>query len=563
MRPIARVSLIVIAWLAVVVAARPAAAQSVTVTGTVRCAPIPRATGAATGAPIALPRVELTIGGVAAVADPAGRFTAVVPTPTAPVPVEVRYVGTVPSPGGPARLAVTDELRAPRTDRALARVFVAPGGTRASTTIVVSSIDCETFALGHTVLADFVAVRGAPPPSGGLTIRRWTTLGGAGVIPYTDHDWVTVGNDWVRFGGLPTLFHEFGHSVRHVDDGDGAHFAGDVIRYAYARVHGGCETFQAGFAFNEGWGNYWAAERGGAPVGGCAGASVGATDWTELLIAARLVALANAVSSVSATRAAFMLAVSRSRPGAIHTLRDFEEAYCAMPGAPASQCVGGRPRRPAPAPCPPGFTDDGLTCRLDRNVAKRSVPRGAGTTPTGCGPGQVLEAGLCYPACPNGFTGAGPQCVEACPAGFRDDGLYCAKPAPIHRAGFPWQLGDPVGDLGPAQRRCAAANPGGCEQGGLLFYPRCPASFHPVGTLCSPSCPSTMKDIGVSCQKSAQPRAIGVAPTGCGAGRELDAGLCYPLCPAGMDGAGPVCWQRCPAGLVDTGATCASPIIAK
>jgi hypothetical protein len=61
-------------------------------------------------------------------------------------------------------------------------------------------------------------------------------------------------------------FHEFGHAIRHTVDGDINHFNADDSRYGYARYHTYCGSgdagvHQEGFAFNEGWAEYWAHDR--------------------------------------------------------------------------------------------------------------------------------------------------------------------------------------------------------------------------------------------------------------------------------------------------------------
>jgi hypothetical protein len=136
--------------------------------------------------------------------------------------------------------------------------------------------------------------------------------------------------------------------------------------------------------------------------------------------------------------------------------------------------------------------------------ARAAYGRGVGTTPTGCGAGRGLDAGLCYPACKSGYSGVGPVCWQSCPGGYRDDGAYCAKPEAHGRgAGYPWQFGDAPFSLDGAKQRCVRDNPSGCEQNGLLYYPKCRSGFHAIGCcICSPDCPANMADIGVSCQKN-------------------------------------------------------------
>ncbi|MGC2186771.1 MAG: hypothetical protein WA637_26145 [Terriglobales bacterium] len=78
--------------------------------------------------------------------------------------------------------------------------------------------------------------------------------------------------------------------------------------------------------------------------------------------------------------------------------------------------------------CPEGFSNDGCTCRIDlKIVGKQSSGRGAGS-PMSCATWQKKEAGLCYSACPAGFSPAGPVCWGRCPAGTRDDGATCFQP---------------------------------------------------------------------------------------------------------------------------------------
>lgn len=54
--------------------------------------------------------------------------------------------------------------------------------------------------------------------------------------------------------------------------------------------------------------------------------------------------------------------------------------------------------------CPSGMTDEGEFCY------KSKYGRGAGTVPSKCPSGEVLDAGLCYPKCRNGYKGVGPVC---------------------------------------------------------------------------------------------------------------------------------------------------------
>ncbi|EAR84615.1 hypothetical protein TTHERM_00648840 (macronuclear) [Tetrahymena thermophila SB210] len=118
---------------------------------------------------------------------------------------------------------------------------------------------------------------------------------------------------------------------------------------------------------------------------------------------------------------------------------------------------------------------------------------------------------IMYPKCEEGFYNVGCcLCESSCPPGFRDDGLFCAKPEAYGRgAGYPWKFGDSL-NLNDASKRCQSENSQGCEQNGLVIYPKCRQGFHNVGCcLCSPDCPSGTTDIGVSCTKPVYGRGVG------------------------------------------------------
>jgi len=117
-----------------------------------------------------------------------------------------------------------------------------------------------------------------------------------------------------------------------------------------------------------------------------------------------------------------------------------------------------------------------------------------------------------YPNCRSGFSNFDCCiCNQNCPSGFADQGAFCAKPGSYGRgAGYPWKFGDKAFNYDAAKRRCENDNHQGCEQNGLIYYPRCAENFHAVGCcVCSPNCPSSMADIGVSCTKQSYGRGFG------------------------------------------------------
>jgi Beta/Gamma crystallin len=200
-----------------------------------------------------------------------------------------------------------------------------------------------------------------------------------------------------------------------------------------------------------------------------------------------------------------------------------------------------------------------------------SSPRGAGTIPDQCPPGQVMDAGLCYQQCRAGYRGVGPVCWADCPSGYRDDGAFCAKPAAYGRGGgYPWKFGDGF-NLDKAKKRCEGSNPQGCEKNGEIMYPKCRGGFHATGCcICSPDCPSGFPDMGVSCTKPSYGRGAGTVPTSCSGGKQNQGGLCYRPCEAGYKGIGPVCWAdacpsvfptKCAAGCAKSSNACFSSIM--
>ena len=73
--------------------------------------------------------------------------------------------------------------------------------------------------------------------------------------------------------------------------------------------------------------------------------------------------------------------------------------------------------------CPSGMTDIGISC------AKDSYGRTAGT-PLTCAPGEVEDAGLCYPPCEHEANGVGPVCWGNCPEGTVNcGGALCLEPS--------------------------------------------------------------------------------------------------------------------------------------
>lgn len=540
--------------------------------------------------PKPLPFVSVRVGSASKSADSLGRVTLDGTFTNSPQTVDVTYDSNVESFGQRSVLRIMAEVH---SDSRHESASASPSGTSGSTLVLgdveLSSVDCETWRLGEGALSRYHELVQKSPPAGRLEIKRWTVDWGG--TPYTFYNHLVLTEKWTEKDSYVqenwrrhTVNHEFGHSVRHVADGDVHHWNWDNFRWVYARSHSGCEVFNTQYAFNEGWAGYWANMALNSTPNGCTDGPSNPVhspetrsssqrakfvDWVEDMVDNHLYQLSeelkhsqcSGASDRGACAARKMVEVLERYPGEIHSLWEFEQHYCTLHFSGNALCQSqGVPTRAAPAACPPGFTDDGATCRLHQVVAKSSYGRDVGQLPTNCG-SRHYEDGLCYADCPSGYGGAGPICWEHCPSSYRDDGAFCAKPEPYGRGtGYPWQFGDSL-NLDGAYGRCQAEQGAGhCEEWGAIVYPKCRSGFHNVACcICSPDCPSGMTDIGVSCAKRTYDRGVGTIPTACAGGMQYDTGLCYPQCRAGFTGAGPVCWGQCPQGFTDQGALCARP----
>lgn len=496
---------------------------------------------------VPLPFAQIEVAGQTVPVDAAGNFERTGPV-TNVDRVRVIYEGRVRVPGPAttvtthmvvtpsAPLLVMNEWHAHRSEHVDTPTGTTTGSTLDLGTITATSIDCELFHLGGLALLDFMTQTRSAPPAGKLRIKRWWGVHDG--TPYAYHDYIVIALSFLE-GGYSSrqvrrhaIFHEFGHSIRHVADGDSAHWGWDNFRWAYARTHNGTEVFNEQYAFNEGFAQYWRCTDAGAT--GCPRRRTGQPtidflDWNELHIGERLMDLANHPGVGHPN----MVQILVSNPGSIHSLIEFERAYCQFVPLPNPECNADRTARRTRPSCPPGYNDDGATCRFLNIRAKDSYGRGVGTIPNGCGT-QENDAGLCYNECRDGYDGVGPVCWKQCPSGFHDDGAFCRKDVHIF----------------------------GSDNGSCPWYDICGLTF---AAGCS-SCPDGYHNDGCTCRRDAHifakdtyGRGVGSIPRDCPAGKEYDAGLCYVPCRDGFTGVGPVCWGRCDPGWDDHGATCYQP----
>lgn len=342
--------------------------------------------------------------------------------------------------------------------------------------VQTSSIDCVIWGHAVAVLQAYHGQMNEVPPASGFTLVR--RAAGLPKIPWTSYDTVELSND-VNRASRCTLFHEFGHTVRHVLDGSHQHFTDDVFKYIYGQEHANNGITNVQHAFNEGVANYW------QRLNGCGGLppTLNNTDWREWDVADELTKLSaiNVNGQTLGVKGVFGLL--RENPGSIHSLYQFKVAlnrkYPAQ--APAPAAVG---------KCPTGYNNDGAFCRLDLTQPKPSYTRGAGHPLSACEAGMDRSGLLCYPTCPSGTKGNGPVCWEICRSGYYDDGLTCRKGLDIYSKDSKGRgVGVPM-SCGP-----------GRVKDGELCYSACSAGFSGKGPFCWGTCPAGTRDDGAICGK--------------------------------------------------------------
>ena len=120
---------------------------------------------------------------------------------------------------------------------------------------------CAIWQGAHNAYANYRQVIGSRPPDTNYSISADFPCCGT---PFTTRDttrWPSgyqTGYSGDPDNGFSVNFHEFAHSVRHSFDGSFSHFLFDVARFDYPRSHSLCSNTNQGFAFNEGWAEYWA-----------------------------------------------------------------------------------------------------------------------------------------------------------------------------------------------------------------------------------------------------------------------------------------------------------------
>ena len=181
---------------------------------------------------------------------------------------------------------------------------------------------CAIWQGAHNAYTNYRQVIGSRPPDSTYSISADFPCCGT---PFTTTDttrWPSGYQTGMSSGdpdaGFSVNFHEFAHSVRHSFDGSFLHFLGDVATYQYPQNHTLCKTTNTGFAFNEGWAEYWAHT--------LATCGDGTNFSQEGNVATALDGLEKCSNRPT------MVRVLRENPGTIHSFTQFRTKFLAIVG---------------------------------------------------------------------------------------------------------------------------------------------------------------------------------------------------------------------------------------
>lgn len=184
---------------------------------------------------------------------------------------------------------------------------------------------CAIWSAVHSAYQTYREEIGAELPWRGVEIQADAVTAGTPFTPGTSILWPGGFKVGHGEGGDDSIArHEFGHVIRHGLDGDFGHFLGDVAAYNYAQNHEPCNHTNGGYAFNEGWAEFWAGDYYGAPDCGRPGDME-----TEGNVAA---ALQELMDNCAGGQRKLMVETLQRNPLAIHSFDQFRAALgCPLP----------------------------------------------------------------------------------------------------------------------------------------------------------------------------------------------------------------------------------------
>ena len=217
-----------------------------------------------------------------------------------------------------------------------------------------SGLDCSLWQGLDRAVADYrnEADAVAPLPYGDVGILRWSAASAG--VPFALLSTISWPAGFTGRGvrNADTVFHEFGHTVRHSFDGSLAHFSSDVVGFGYLRNHTRCGVTNPGYAFNEGWAWFWET-RSTAPPRASAFCNASPRWDVEGDVAADLRQWSRCLGYGNLAR------VLQDNPGSIHSRDEFVAALrrrfptACLPPAPPPPSSPAPPSYPPAAPATP------------------------------------------------------------------------------------------------------------------------------------------------------------------------------------------------------------------
>lgn len=179
--------------------------------------------------------------------------------------------------------------------------------------IQISDDHCRAYVQFYKALKDYYIRTGSKVPYQTLHVRTHVLIHGG--TPYAIRSRVNLPRGYtITFS---TAKHELGHTVRHTLDGSLAHFLFDVARFNYLRHHTCSTKSNPGYAFNEGFAEFWAND--------CLSSSYGGSPLDYSIEGN----VANALRSLKQTCGLTdgqIIKVLKDNPKKIHSFNDFKKA---------------------------------------------------------------------------------------------------------------------------------------------------------------------------------------------------------------------------------------------
>lgn len=180
-------------------------------------------------------------------------------------------------------------------------------------TVTIKTLECQAYVRFREAMIEFKARTGRNTPGGFLRVRTRVTFHGG--TEYTLYDAIKLPRKSTVTRTMAT--HELAHVARHVLDGSQSHFARDVLKYGYARRHSCDSRTNLGYAFNEGWAEYWAGE--------CVGDTVEPLD--DYKVEGNVATALRSLQSRCSTTDGKMVQVLERSPLNVHSFQDFRKRH--------------------------------------------------------------------------------------------------------------------------------------------------------------------------------------------------------------------------------------------